>query len=907
MKLKYTKNGTLIKFIVAFFCFNLFNFNYHSKFLYSKNSNYIIIENEKDTLSLKNTLIDSLSKLEIDNIIQDSVFIQKQQSSLDTILNYKSKDTVIYNFKSKKMSLRGDVAIKYQNRNLNSEIVVVDFNENTFIANPKYDTLTRKYLGVPKFSESGEDYAGAEIKYNYKTNKGLISKGETELGEGFYFGEKIKRINETDFFISNGYYTTCSDPDPHYYFGSTQMKMVANDKIFLDPLIFYVEDFPIFALPFGLFFPTQSGRRSGLIVPSFFFSKDRGIVFENFGFYWAASDYYDMQITSNIYTKGGYVLKNNHRWNLKDNYTGNANIEYGYTRFNPDNDFNKVWRLTLSHSQTITPQENLNINLNLSSSDFNRNTSTNLRDRISQNITSNASYFLSFDNQTSLSVSYNREQNIITDEYRQSFPITYNIPNIKVARIMDNDLNFSMRSSLNYNNNKVINIKSITLNDFTTFDTTRNIIETKYISHSPNISYNFPKLWNVLNIVPSINLNANNYFRKIDRKLDTNNQLVENYENGVFTEYWTSYSLNLQTRIFGIIDANNPFLGFIKPEYIGIKAFRHTAEPVISLSYSPNYSNNDNFYGKYTDTNNKVITYSRFENEGGSHSPINEVLNMGFSLRNKFEIKIKQNDTLPDKNLELLQLDFNGGYNFALDSNNFSNININFRTPALEFLKLQGNANFDIMGYNEEFDSLRKEFVYRRLQKLALFNNQSFGRLNSFTISLSTDFNSNGFGTNNNDNNSTTNTLTNDLQSSNDSLNIGERFSVRENEEFHDLFGDHSYGFESLNLPWNVNIGLNYTYNKLTVFRSSKNLSINTDASFQLTKTWNVNFNAIYDVINKNFNNTTFNITKDLHCWSLSARWYPIGLNQGFYLRFGIKASQLRDLQIEKQSSPLFR
>mgnify|MGYP000994955998 CR=1 FL=1 len=68
-----------------------------------------------------------------------------------------------------------------------------------------------------------------------------------------------------------------------------------------------------------------------------------------------------------------------------------------------------------------------------------------------------------------------------------------------------------------------------------------------------------------------------------------------------------------------------------------------------------------------------------------------------------------------------------------------------------------------------------------------------------------------------------------------------------------------------------------------------------------------VNFDAIYDVVSKNFNNTTFNITKDLHCWSLTARWYPIGINQGFYLRFGIKASQLRDLQIEKQSSPLFR
>lgn len=843
---------------------------------------------------------DSTSTTSKSSVLIDSLSEARTNQGLDTILTYTAKDTVIYSFKNKRMTLLGEAGVNYQNRKLSSEQVRVEFGESIFIAEPKFDSITKRYIGIPKFSENGEEYTGALISYNYKTNKGVIKKGETQISEGYYYGEKIKRVNQTDFYIKDGYYTTCDAPNPHFYFGSPRMKMVANEEIFLDPLIFYVADFPIFTVPFGLFFPTKSGRSSGLIVPSFFFSKDRGIVFQNFGFYWAASDYYDLQLTSNIYTKGGYVLKNTHRWALSDHFSGNTSIEYGYTRFNPTSDYTKVWKVLLNHDQTITPQQKLTVALNLSSNDYNRNTSTNLRDRIEQNISSNASYFVSFDNQTSLSVSYNREQNIITDEYRQVLPITYNIPNLRVAKIMGQDLNFSLRSSANYTNNKIRLTNLAQNGNPTTVDTAFNLIENKNIIHSPNISYNFPKLWNILNITPSINLNANNFFKKMDRHYNNQTkQVEENYQNGFFTEYWSSYAINLQTRFFGVMDNSHPLLGFIKPEALGFKAFRHTAEPAISLSYSKNNISNDSFYGQYVDSTGRTVTYSRFEKEGGSHSPISEILNLGFSLRNKFEIKIAQNDTLPDKNLELLQLDFNGGYNFVLDSNKMSLINLSFRTPALTFVRLQGSAILDIMDYSQEYDPNRNEEVFRRLDRLAILSGKSLAKLNSFNLSLSTDFSSKGVG----------------LVSGNeeiaikrfDSLNVGERFSLRQTHSEFDQYGDCSPGYQDMHVPWSVNIGLNYSYNKITVQRSNESFSVNLSSNIDLTQSWKITFDAIYDIVNKNFNNTTFNITKDLHCWSLSARWYPIGINQGFYLRFGIKASQLQDLKLEKQSNPLFR
>jgi lipopolysaccharide assembly outer membrane protein LptD (OstA) len=63
------------------------------------------------------------------------------------------------------------------------------------------------------------------------------------------------------------------------------------EKLFVENLIFYVAEIPIFIFPFSLYLPLEKGRRSGLIVPSFYFSNSRGVVFQNFGYYWAASDY----------------------------------------------------------------------------------------------------------------------------------------------------------------------------------------------------------------------------------------------------------------------------------------------------------------------------------------------------------------------------------------------------------------------------------------------------------------------------------------------------------------------------------------------------------------------------------------------------------------------------------------
>lgn len=828
---------------------------------------------------------DSDSSNETDTTSSSLNILFDNKSDLDTTVIYSAADSVIFSPKKRTMRLRGNAEVNYGKDNLKSELMIFDMGNSLMYSYSMEDSLGRPY-GFPNYNENESEYFAKSIKFNFKTKKGIINFGETELSEGFAFGENIKRISDDAFFIGNGYYTTCDAPSPHYHFGSPEMKVVSNSEFFLDPLIFYVEDIPIFIYPFGIFIQNKKGRQSGLVVPSFAFSNGRGVIFEDLGFYWATSDYFDTQISTNIYTKGGYLLKNTSRWNVKDKFRGNSSIEFGRTRFNTDEEYVQAWRLLLNHDHTITPYQRANVNLNFASSDFNRNTTANINDRITQNITSNASYNINFDNGSSLSLGFNRDQNLINESYTQSVPLTYNLPNLKLARLFNKDVIFKNTSRLNYNLTSSQRISDV--------DTTFVKEERKFISHTPSITFNLPKLY-YFNLTPSFNFGVNNYFRRLTRIFNEETGRVEDsFENGFFTEYWYNYGINFQTRLYGILNFNNSKL----------KAIRHTFEPNISYRINPDFSGgNFGFYDSYFNPQlNRDVVYNRFERDGGTHASSSLNQNIGFVLNNRFDAKIISDST--DENLELLQLNISGNYNLAADSLKFSDINLSFRTPAINFVNFNGNANFTLYDEDKITDEIRNSSFYNRVNRYLISSGKGLARLTNLTLALSTSFNSDGIYVSNAFGEEVP--IEDSLETTRD---LGDRFrnKVLNDEAERNLFGQCNSGYQPLSVPWSVNIGVNFRYIRPTLDRINRTLNLNAEFRVRLTETLNFDFNTLYDLVNKQFLNTSLNLTKDMHCWNLSFRWFPVGFNRGFYLRFGIKASQLSDLQLEKRDDPTFR
>ena len=839
----------------------------------------------------------------------------KSPSGVDSVITFFAEDTMKINLKTKIAILKKDAQIEFKQQKLTAAIIEIDFNNSTLKANLVRDSAGTP-IGIPSMIDAGEEFFGEELTYNIRTNTGTIKSAETRMGEGFYYGKMIKRVAKNEMYIQDGYYTTCDAPMPHYHFGSPKMKMRVGEKLFVDPLYLYVEDIPIFAIPFGLFLPMERGRRSGFIVPSFYFSNSRGVVFQNMGFYWAASDFWDTKLTTDIYSKGGFILNNSTQWALKNVFTGKGNFSFGNTRFSLDDNFAKEYKFALNHNHTFTPFENASVNLNFASQDFNRNTSTNLSQRVEQSIRSSASYSRTFENGVNTSLSLQNDQNIITEEYTGTVPLSVSVPQVRFMRKLFNipannwyswlrDITFNYRGNASYNFFKRQAVNLYNSDDGTIYDTVFNTDATGFITHSPSISVT-PKFGH-FNINPNISFGANNFFRKIIKTYDTtSNSVLEEFQRGFFTEYYYSFGVGVSTRLYGIADSRRKFLGVIDPNVVGIKAFRHTYQPSMNFSYTPDFSTvSHNFYGRYYDIEQeREVKYSFFEREGGSRSSSSLQKRISYSDMHSFEIKRKGKDTLPDENIELLRLTFGLSHNFAADSLNFSDISSTFRTPALKIIDLSGNANFTL--YDEKMTTNLRNNRMVRVNEFLLSNGKGLARLTNLGLNISTSFSSSGFI----DQSQVVDiTDTVDADGNVMSKELGGRFLHRDlfGRSDGDIFGENSGGYSYFSIPWSISFGLSFSYSRAFIDRIDRRLNLNTGFNFTLAESWKVSTVFQYDFINKQFITPQINLTKDFCCWALTASWYPSGFNQGFYLCFGIKSSQLRDLKIEKRDSPVFR
>ncbi|MES2765758.1 MAG: putative LPS assembly protein LptD [Bacteroidota bacterium] len=822
----------------------------------------------------------------------------KTSGDIDTVITYSAKDTVRFTLKNKKMRLRGNAEVNFRGQKLQGEVIEIEFDNSTVTALAVRDSAGNLVGSVPTFTDSGEPYVGEKLSYNFKTRRGAVDLGETKMGEGFYFGSKIKRVDENTLFIKDGFYTTCDAPHPHYYFGSPQMKIIVKDRVFVDPLILFVEDLPVFAVPFGLFFPNKGGRQSGLIVPNFFFARDRGVVLQNLGYYLALSDYYDTKLVfEQLTSKGGAVLNNvwNYAWitNPAQNLRGSVSASYGLTRTSTDNDFDENWKLNIFHDQSIDPFKKFTANVEFVSSNFNQNVSTDIYKRLEQTVFSNATYYQTFDN-SSLSLDFNRTQNLFNGNLTQEFPrIAYNINTLQPFKETSlpetfREANFTSGLSGFY---RLQRTQLTPKDEFTgVIDTTIARDHQSLISWNPSISIS-PK-FSYFSITPSISFASNLYFRRIAKRTYlTDTKFTDEMEAGFFPEYRYSAAVGIGTTLYGMM----------RPNIFSVTAVRHILRPNLSFSITPDQSKNNNFFGQAQKQDGTINLYSRFEKDGNNIASRGPQGNLNLRLDNSFQAKIDQKDTLPDLAIDLLSASVSGSYNVFADSLNFSAISLNLSTPAIGSFTLSAAGQFDL--YDIQRDTLGNALSSTQVNTFLYEAGKGLARLSNMTVNFGANFSSQGLTA------PTFGVPTNDTATKASAFELGSRFRKRNDQtsEFVDEYGDSSPGYSLINIPWTLGFNAAYTLTRNALSGVADiNFNVTSNISFDLTPTWKFSSSLFYDLKRGKVDAPTVNITKDLHCWDLQFSWYPSGLYRGYYLRFGIKASELQDLKLESRSNPLF-
>ncbi|MGH2574487.1 MAG: LPS-assembly protein LptD, partial [Ignavibacteria bacterium] len=303
----------------------------------------------------------------VDTLKGDTV---RPTGEVEAIIEYSAKDSAVFDINKEILTLYNEGTLKYKEFELNAARIIL-YNETSSLESYGVQDTAGKYIGTPVFFEGTKKYEGFNVKYNFKTRTGNITLGSTEIEGGYYLGEKIKKVDDDIYFVKKGRYTTCDKPDPDYYFGSPEMKIIQNDKVVAEPVYLYIDDVPIFAIPFGIF-PNHSGRSSGLIAPAYGDDATYGRYLTHLGYFWAISDYMDAAFQGNYFTKGRIDLSSRFRYALRYKLSGSVEIGGSRIRLGEENDIDKQfsddWRIGVFHNQTIDPTASISANVNILSS-----------------------------------------------------------------------------------------------------------------------------------------------------------------------------------------------------------------------------------------------------------------------------------------------------------------------------------------------------------------------------------------------------------------------------------------------------------------------------------------------------------------------------------------------------------
>lgn len=812
-------------------------------------------------------------------------------SDVDTVIVYSSKDSIVYSMRTRLMKLYGAGDLKYRNLGLKAARIDVNWDTAHLSAEGVPDTADRsgkRYIGLPVLTDAGEKYDGSRIMYNFRTKKGKITLASTELEQGYYHGEEIKKVETDVLYVADGRYTTCELDHPHFYFFSPRMKVLVRDKVIAEPIYLYIADIPVFWLPFGVF-PNKAGRRSGLIAPAYGQDARRGHYLSHFGYYWALSDYYDLTTTFDWYARGGWLNRSLFRYALRYKFTGSINASITRTHEgepgDPDRTEQRDYNIAIFHNQQIDPSMRLDVNFTFSSGTYYRNYSSNLDEILRQNIISTATLSKSWEGTNrNLTLSIYRDQNLQTGAVEERLPlVSFTQGQLFPFRRESKGRGLSGTTTefawyemigLTYSaqgqSNRSKQVQTIRSRVNPTQDSTTIEMRQERLGVDHRVGVNIAPKVGYFTLSPFFNYNEKWYTKRIER--DSTGTREVNGFNAVRT---FSTGVTASTRFYGIF----------QPQIFGITGIRHTVSPTLSFNYQPDFSEATwGYYGTYRDTSGRTIKYSKHEREIFGGAPAGRQQSLHLSVGNLFEMKYQPADTSrKEEKIQLLNAGASISYNFVADSLRLSPLNISYRTDIGRYLNISAGTAYDFYVFDEN--------VGARVNRFNLSEKKYLADLTSISFSLSTSLSG--------EKTTTSPQYPQQVQQEQERASAFGGVPGQQQPQS-DLYGQESADFS---IPWNLS--LTYTYSQTQndprqKFRSS---SVNASLSFNLTDKWRFSASGSYDFIQKQFAAPSINIYRDLHCWEMSFSWFPQGFYSGYRLQLRVKAPQLQDLKIEKQSS----
>ena len=855
---------------------------------------------------------------------EDSINKSKKKNALEAPVVYEAKDSITFFMKEKDAYLYGDANVKYQKIDLKSENIKMNMDSSIVHAVGALDTLGKKY-GEPIFKDGGDEYKMETLSYNFKTKKAFISNIYTEQEDGFITAQEAKKGDDGAYYTRRGTYTTCDEEHPHFYIAMSRMKVRPGKSVFSGPAWLVVEDVPLpLALPFA-YFPITSTYSSGFIMPTYGDESTRGFYLRDGGYYFAISDYMDLKVTGEIFTKGSWGIGTQTTYKRRYKYSGNFYFNYQVTKEGeknlPDYSVTKNFKVQWSHrtDPKASPNSSFSASVNFATQSYEKNNLTSLYNPTSYSQSTRTS-----------SISYSHTFQKIGLSMSSSFNISQNMRDSTIALTMPS-LSLSLSRFYPFKRKHAAGkerwYEKISVHYTGTLSNSITTQEDKLLHsslvkdwkngmrHSIPISASF-NILKYINVTPTLNYTERWYTNKVIQSWDdANNQVVRDTIYGFNRVFDYNLTLSANTKLYGMYTPN--------PKVFGkkLKVVRHVFTPTVSFSYAPDFGDSKWGYWK---------TYTRTDEEGNvtlvSYSPYAGSLYgtpsqgksgiVSFDMSNNIEAKIKdRNDSI--KKISIIdELGASLSYNMAAKTQPWSNLSTRLR---LKWGKTTFNMNAVFQTYAYEFDKNgnvvvgnRTEWSYGRWGRFQgmsknlsyTFNNQSFRKIKQSIMRL--------FGKGEDlDEKENEEELDDEEEIDDLETNIDDPNKKNKTKKTSDDGLDKD-GYMKFQMPWSFSIsyGISMAEDrtkdiniKTMRYPYSFTQNLNFSGTLKLSSNWNCSFASGWDFTNKEISMTTVNISRDMHCFNISCG-LVFGPFTSYHISLRANASTLTDaLKYDKKSS----
>ena len=844
-------------------------------------------------------------------VLLDTVFVRIAPGAPKSPIVYGSQDSIHVDIRGQSMYLYGGAQINYEQTDLKAGFIKVDFQKNIILARPYPDSAGR-LAGYPDFREGDQQFTAEEIRYNYKSRKGIIYEGRTQQGDLYLVGDKTKMVMSDEqqggndlIYNSDVIFSTCDHPEPHFGIRAQKVKTIPDKMVIVGPANLEIAGVPTpLFLPFG-FFPITETRTAGLIFPNGYeYSPTLGYGLSNIGYFTPVGQTINLKLLGEIYTRGSWGLVSELNYRKRYKYSGNGTISYRVLREEGNDGVNFIRRPSLvvnwSHRQEAKahPYNSLSASLRFQIDNQIQTFQTDFNAQAQNIYSSNVTFTRRFpDNLFTLTTSLEHSQNTATRAVEVRFP-SYSATMKRLfpfqRKAGGGKPRWYEQFSLSYNSSGLVQFSG----KDTTFFSQQTLDDARYgVRHNASADINF-RLFKYFNFRPSADYREDWYFRTYEEFYDTTliitEDTIRNADGDILDilkdtsvvgkqdrevkgfspmrEY--SFNANMDFSLFGMAQFRKFF----------VRGIRHTLRTNLTFSYRPDFTNPEFGYFDTYDSSDGPVRYSVYRPEAGLRAPSSSGRQMlvGFGFSNNVEAKVySRRDSSLNKITLLNNFRFSGNYDLAADSFGLSKIS---GSGVIRLLKNMTNVNISMIFDPYQVSGGRRidRFVWQDGGASLL----RFERLNlRFDTDLTLDGLRSIFST------SSSKTIP---AKSEEGGGEGRGITRRSDSGFEDLEAivkglsiSHDLNLETVNDPTR---GLDTT--RITAHNIRLSLS-----NLKLSASWNMRIGNIgYDFVNKRITYPDFTFTRDLHCWSMSLSVQPTFGTYQF--RIGVKPGTLDFLDI---------